>query len=104
MVPKIQALKLTDVINRLETCINAILNSGDLRQWMSPDGMAFLTDTLTKIRDRKPTLERIINTPPSQLEHDFEEDLAVQIESYENLLFHLTNTLKLARTYQQEQT
>ena len=102
MIVKVQALKLTAVINQLEACINAIYDTGDLDKWMSPDGISLLSTTVTNVQNRRLTLERIVNTPPSELETDFhEEDLKVQIEGYENLLFHFTGTLKLARERQE---
>ena len=101
MTLKTQALRLIDVIDRLENCIDAIMSTGDLSQWMSADGIALLNNTLSTIRERKPVLERLINTPPTRLGADFgAEDLGPQIESYESLFFHLTGTLKLARSRQ----
>ncbi|MGY2892764.1 hypothetical protein [Deinococcus sp. UYEF24] len=102
MLIKSQAIRLTDISRRLEDCINAIMNTGDLSEWMSPDGIALLKNTMADIEDRKPSLERLINTPPNFIKAYFdEEDLEPQIQSYESLFSHLTSTLKFARGRQQ---
>ncbi|MGY2895621.1 hypothetical protein [Deinococcus sp. UYEF24] len=97
MIIKSQAMRLLDVICRLEDCINAIMSTGDLNEWMSPDGIALLKSTELDIKERKPGLECLINTPPSLIEAHFNErDLENQIQSYASLLFHLTGTLQVA--------
>ena len=95
---EIQALRVINVIDRLENCINAIMGTGDLSEWMSADGIALLNDTLRKIRQRKPVLARLVSTPPDPLEAAFSaDDLETEIESYDSLYFHLMSTLKIAQ-------
>ena len=96
-----QAIAAIGIIGRLESCIAEIKSTGDLSQWMSPDGIALLNSTLMRIKERGLILERLVNAPAHDITSDFvEEGLMSEIENYENLVFHLTGTLKVARGHQ----
>ncbi|MGY2892541.1 hypothetical protein [Deinococcus sp. UYEF24] len=100
MFIKDQAVRLTSVMVRLEDCINAIMVTGDLKRWMSPDGIALLNGTLKSFEGHRLVLERpgsALNDP-TYVGHQARE---TQIKNYEHLLVHLTGTLKLARDRQE---
>ncbi|WP_407569059.1 hypothetical protein [Deinococcus altitudinis] len=96
-----QAVRTIDVLSRLESCIHEIRSTGDLSEWISPDGLVLLNDNLMHVRQRRPVLERLINTPAQDLPADFaEQDLETETRSFEYLFFHLKGTLQIARGHQ----
>ena len=92
-------MRLNDVIDRLGVCIHSIKNTGDLSEWMSPEGIELLNSTLRGFKKYKGLPDRPDAVLDDPLYADFQA-LDMQIESYEHLLIHLTSTLKIARDRQ----